>query len=440
MIGIFKALPEASPIQNKQQIDQTYKYWRIHIMLTMYVGYALFYFTRKSFNFVMPDLIADLGFEKSDIGIIGTVFYLTYGFSKFLSGMLSDHSNPRYFMGVGLIITGIVNILFGLSSSLGMFIFLWVINAFFQGWGWPPCAKLLTGWYSNSERGFWWALWNTSHNLGGALIPLLAGAMTIYYGWRYGMIVPGLLGILYGLIICWRLRDCPQTLGLPSVGEWRGDSHEIAHSKIDPDLSKKEIIIEYVLKNKFIWLLASSYILVYVVRTAINDWGNLYLTETKGYDVLSANSAVTFFEIGGFIGSLVAGWGSDKIFNGNRGPMNVIFAFGVMFALLAIWMVPNSSYGFLSVCFFAIGFFIFGPQMLIGLSAAEYSHKKAAGAATGFVGLFAYLGAALSGYPIALALESWGWMGFFAIVSMAAGMSGMLLLPFLKRHLPGEAQ
>ena len=40
-------------------------------------------------------------------------------------------------------------------------------------------------------------------------------------------------------------------------------------------------------------------------------------------------------------------------------------------------------------CFFAIGFFIFGPQMLIGM-AAECSHKDAAGAATGFVGLFAY--------------------------------------------------
>lgn len=96
------------------------------------MGYAFFYFTRKSFNYVTPSLIGDLDFEKSDIGIIGMLFYLIYGFSKFISGSVSDHSNPCYFMGVGLIITGIINIAFGLSSSLYAFIFLWMSNAFFQ--------------------------------------------------------------------------------------------------------------------------------------------------------------------------------------------------------------------------------------------------------------------------------------------------------------------
>ena len=77
------------------------------------------------------------------------------------------------------------------------------------------------------------------------------------------------------------------------------------------------------LTNKYIWLLAVSYVLVYIVRTAINDWGNLYLTQEKGYSLMTANSAISLFEVGGFIGSLVAGWGSDKLFRGNRGPMNL---------------------------------------------------------------------------------------------------------------------
>lgn len=149
-------------------------------MITSYIGYAVFYFTRKSFNFVMLTMLADLGLQKADIGMMGTAFYLTYGASKFLSGVLGDRSNPRYFIGIGLMVTGIVNILFGMSSSVFMFISLWMINAFFQGWGWPPCPKILNTWYSRNERGLWWAIWNTSHNLGGALIPLLAGAVAMY--------------------------------------------------------------------------------------------------------------------------------------------------------------------------------------------------------------------------------------------------------------------
>ncbi|WP_201748570.1 RDD family protein, partial [Escherichia coli] len=74
----------------------------------------------------------------------------------------------------------------------------WILNAFFQGWGWPPCSKILTSWYSRSERGSWWAIWNTSHNVGGALIPLLVGFISLHFSWRYGMIIPGIIGVVLG--------------------------------------------------------------------------------------------------------------------------------------------------------------------------------------------------------------------------------------------------
>lgn len=152
------------------------------------------------------------------------------------------------------------------------------------------------------------------------------------------------------------------------------------------------------LLNPYIWLLSFCYVLVYVVRAAINDWGNLYMSEMLGVDLVTANTAVTMFELGGFIGALVAGWGSDKLFNGNRGPMNLIFAAGILLSVGSLWLMPFASYVMQATCFFTIGFFVFGPQMLIGMAAAECSHKEAAGAATGFVGLFAYLGASLAGW------------------------------------------
>ncbi|CAG20730.1 MFS transporter [Photobacterium profundum] len=432
MIGFLKSEQHVQPVKDPKQIDELYKYWRFHIMLTMYAGYALFYFTRKSFNYAMPAMIADLGLDKSDIGLMGTLFYITYGVSKFLSGIVSDRSNPRYFMGIGLVMTGIVNILFGFSSSIVMFTLLWMTNAWFQGWGWPSCSKLLTTWYSRSERGFWWSLWNTAHNVGGALIPLLVGVVTLHYGWRYGFIIPGILAVFVGLFLCWRLRDKPVTLGLPTVGHWRNDALELAQENEGLGLTNTEILKKYVLNNKYIWLLAFSYVLVYIVRTAINDWGNLYLTEQHHYSLITANAALSLFEVGGFVGSLVAGWGSDKIFDGNRGPMNLIFAIGIFLSVAALWLMPMTGFVLQAGCFFAIGFFVFGPQMLIGMAAAECSHKDSVGAATGFVGLFAYMGAALAGYPLALIMEQYHWAGFFTVISCAAAVVGLLLLPFLK--------
>ena len=115
------------------------------------------------------------------------------------------------------------------------------------------------------------------------------------------------------------------------------------------------------------------------------------------------------------------------------------FAAGILLSVGSLWLMPFASYVMQATCFFTIGFFVFGPQMLIGMAAAECSHKEAAGAATGFVGLFAYLGASLAGWPLAKVLDTWHWSGFFVVISIAAGVSALLLLPFLNAQAPREA-
>ncbi|WP_027188452.1 MFS transporter family glucose-6-phosphate receptor UhpC [Desulfovibrio cuneatus] len=432
MFDWLKASPPQPVTKNAEEIDKDYKYWRLHVMASIWLGYAVFYFTRNSYKSIMPKMLEDLGLQLSDVGMLSTIFYIVYGSSRFIGGIMSDKANPRYFMGIGLIITGIINILFGMSSSVAMFALLWGLNAFFQGWGWPPCTKILTTWYSRNERGFWWAMCNTSHNVGGAIIPLLAGYLAVHYGWRYGMVIPGIIGIVAGVLVCLLLRDRPESMGLPKVGEWRNDELEIDQvKKSDNTLSTWTILKKYVLTNKYIWLLALSYVLVYVVRIGVNDWGNLYLVRQHGVDLVVANSAITMLEIGGFIGTIVAGWGSDVLFRGNRVPMNIIFMLGIMLSVGALWLLPLTSYIALGTVFFLIGFFIFGPQMLTGMAAAEVAHKEYAGTATGFVGLFGYMGAAMTGLPVAKVIEGFGWNGFFIVMVAASLLSAILIVPII---------
>ena len=438
MFAFLKAPPDAAPISDKRELDARYRYWRRHILLT------ICWATRCSIspaklNAAVPEILASNVLTRSDIGLLATLFYITYGLSKFFSGIVSDRSDARYFMGLGLIATGVVNILFGFSSSLWAFALLWALNAFFQGWGSPVCARLLTAWYSRTERGGWWALWNTAHNVGGALIPMVVGAAALHYGWRAGMTIAGCLAILAGLYLCWRLRDRPQAVGLPAVGDWRHDALEIAQQQEGAGMSRKAILTRYVLANPYIWLLSLCYVLVYVVRAAINDWGNLYMSETLGVDLVTANSAVTMFELGGFIGALVAGWGSDKLFNGNRGPMNLIFAAGILLSVGGLWLMPFASYVMQAACFFTTGFFVFGPQMLIGMAAAGVRTKRAGGRGNRICRAALLIwGHRCSGWPLAKVMEVWHWTGFFVVIAIAAGISALLLLPFLNAQAPRE--
>lgn len=411
-----------------------YTYWRIRIFLGMYIGYIFYYFSRKSFTFIMPLLMVDLGLQKTDLGILGSVLSITYGLSKFVSGVISDRANPRYFMALGLFFTGIINVLFGLSSVLPLFILLWGANGWFQGWGWPPCARLLTHWYSQKERGSWWGLWNTSHSVGGALIPLLAAVSAHLYGWRWGMYIPGAICILMSICIFIMLRDTPQSLGLPSIEEFRDDYSGGVGKQSSKEVSQTSlwgVLKRSVLNNHYIWILACAYFCIYAVRTAINDWTALFLVESRGYSVLVAGSCLFWFEMGGILGSLAAGLISDRWCEGFRGPVNVFFSAGIIFTLFLLFCSTWLPTGLVSdsVLLFCAGFFVFGPQMLIGMVAAELSGKHAAGAATGFVGLWAYFGAATAGYPLGWIVHHWGWVGFFLGLICVAVLGTMLLVP-----------
>jgi len=423
----LKRSPYLECTKNELEIDKDYKYWRLRIMYSMFIGYVVFYFTRKNIAFIMPALVHDLHFSKEQLGLLGSAFYIVYGLSKFLSGILSDKCNPRYFMAFGLIATGITNICFGFSSSLIMLCSFWILNGFFQGWGWPPCGRLITRWYSQRERGRWWAIWNTSHNVGAGIIPILTGVCATYMGWRSAMFIPGVIAIVIGLWLINRLRDVPESEGLPPIEQYKNDYPD-ATKAIDKDASMKDIIVKYLLKNKHIWILTAAFTLVYIVRTAVNDWTALFLTE-QGHSLLSSDSVVSFFEIGGFFGSLISGWASDKIFKGYRGQVNVLFSIGILFSVAAFWMTANGSFYAHAICLFAIGFFIFGPQMVIAIAAVELSHREAAGTSTGFIGFFSYFGAALTGYPVGYIIHHLGWGGFFITLLICSLATIALLIP-----------
>jgi OPA family sugar phosphate sensor protein UhpC-like MFS transporter len=434
ILNVLKPAPHLPEISDPAQVKASYQYWRVRIFYSMYVGYVFYYFSRKSFTFITPFLTTDLGLTKSDIGILASILSLTYGISKFTSGILCDRSNPRYFMAIGLILTGICNILFGLSSSLLALSLCWGLNGLFQAWGWPACTKQLTHWFSRTERGAWWSACTTSHNVGGFLIAYLAAYCGARLGWRYAMFIPGVLCIGVGLWLLNRLRDIPESLGLPSVEKFKGEQQAQFSGKTlkhedEQIMSVKQILFKQVLNNKYVWILACSYFFVYAVRTAVNYWGPMYLTEVKEYSPLKAAACISGFEVGGFFGILFAGWGSDRLFKGLRVPLMVLSALGLIFAVMGLWYLDLSNFASAVLLIAVIGFLVFAPQMLVGLAAAEFVSKKAASTSNGFAGCFAYLGAAFAGYPLSKITEIYGWYGFIIALVVCSACTFIILLP-----------
>ena len=418
LLKALKTQEPIAPLTDEAEIDAKYKHFRIRMLTSMIIGYAAFYLVRKNISMAMPVFLNELGYTKTDLGLMLAAFSILYGAGKFLNGMLADQANPRYFMAIGLLGAAIMNIFFSFSSAITFFTIFWLFNAWFQSMGWPPCARMLSYWFSPTERGFTWGLWNSSHQIGGAIILVLSGYLITNFGWRSAFWVPAIIAILVAIGLAVFLRDTPASPGLPTIETYGNEANVLEPA--ESNASFGQILFGQVLRNKWIWCVCFANFFVYIVRVGMLDWAPTFLTEAKGSSLESAGYQTAAFEIAGILGALVAGWFSDKIFRGRRGPVAVISMILLLVCLIGLWKVP-SGYPWLNAgLLIAIGFFVYGPQMLVGVAAADYASNDAVATATGLTGLFGYVGSAACSIGTGVIADKYGWDGGFLFFAVAA--------------------
>ena len=428
--------PEAKPVtMSEEEVKKTYSHFRWRIFYSSFIAYVIFHICRKNIAVALPAMGADLHLSNTELGILGSTLYVTYGIGKFINGVIADKANVRTFLPTALILSAICNLCFVISATvitpghvsffglpsatvlLWIMAFFWGANGWFQSCGFPPVAKSLSYWFSNSERGTKWSLWSTSHQIGVFTSVMISGIVIDKFGWRAAFFVPAFICIITGLWLFDRLRDKPQTLGLPDVEKFR---EEPAVCKTEPEEEKDErsyfqIFKEHIICNPVIWMLAIAYIFVYIIRFGTEDCLVKYLVEVKGNTLTVASSKLSSLALIGAFGAILAGVISDKIYKGNRTPINIVFLICLILSLLAFAANPVER-GYLDYLYAAmIGMFTSGPQMLIGgLCAVESSSKKVASASIGFTGIFGYIGAALSSGGTGVVVDKFGWNGAIA--------------------------
>lgn len=428
IINFYKEPPIKEVTASEEEIKKSYSHWRLRIFYSCFIGYVVFYLCKRTLAVASPGICNEFGYSNTDLGVLIGSLYFTYGIGKFINGVLADRSNVRKFLPTALILSALSNLCFVLSSVLitpghisffglpsstvllWILAFFWGANGWFQSGGFPPAAKSLTYWFSNSERGTKWAMWSCSHQVGTFLSVIASGFLVAHYGWKMAFVVPSILAIFVALWLMNRLRDKPQTIGLPDIEIFKNEPVKDSGSGEQDKRTYGQIFKENILCNKTIWLLAIAYIFVYMIRMGTEDWMVKYLTEFKGNSLeLAANklSALPFF---GIAGTIFAGIISDKFFKSQRAPVNLIYLVGIAICVILLSLNKISNLDFVLIGL--IGAFTYGPQMMIGgLCAVESSSKKVASAATGFTGSFGYLGATASGPITGVIVDKFGWNG-----------------------------
>jgi OPA family glycerol-3-phosphate transporter-like MFS transporter len=390
----FAPPPHVTPLP-ESEVNRFYPRYRWRALEATFLGYAAYYLLRSNnLSVVAVELKDSLGYSREMIGDFIAIAALTYGLSKFLMGAVSDRSDARKFMATGLLLTALCNFAFGATHGYHTHLWLWALNGFFQGMGWPPCGRVMGHWFSESERGLTFSIWNTSHNVGGGIAGWLAAWAVIEFGgWQYAFFVPGVIALIGAVYLFIRLRDTPQSVGLPPIEQFRNDYPAARDAAVDieRELSFRELFIDKVLLNKWVWLLAIANFFAYITRYSMLDWGPTYLREAKGGDIEDGSMALMAIEFGGIPSTILFGWLSDRL-DGRRGMVATVCMLPIIAAFAAIIAIPAGYLWLDFLMLMTIGFFVYPVINLIVIAALDIVSKKAIGTAAGFIGLFGYLG------------------------------------------------
>ena len=418
------------------QTKHSFKYWQWRVIICSMISYALFYFVRKNFAFAMPALGEEYGITNTSFGIILSLVGIIYGLSKFVNGIIADRTVARWHLAIGLAACSVFNLLFGWSDKLSFWITgqtggaefvstmviimatLLILNNIFQGCGFPPCNHLLAWWVPPKELATKAAIWNTSHSFGAALAAVFCGYIIARTGnWRYCFFAPAAIGFIGVAFTVLTLRDTPSSVGLPDLPDTKTELDDN-----DTPAAFRAFVRKKVFLNPVIWLLEITDLYVYIVRIAVLDWGPTFLQQREEpISPALAGWIIGIFEIAGLVGMLLAGWISDKYFNSKSHRVVAVEMLLTAACLLALHLVRNTASPIVILILLALaGFFLYGPQALIGVTACKHATKKAASSALGIIGIMSYVSVVFTGAGLGWYSDHFGWDSLYLLMTGVA--------------------
>ncbi len=378
------------------RVDAEYRRLRSRTFWGATVAYSLYYVCRMTLSVVKQPLIDGGLMTASELGYVGSAMLIVYAFGKFLNGFIADYCNVRRFMSVGLAVSALVNLVMGLFGWMearnSMFLFivfaiLWGVNGWAQSMGSPPGVISLSRWFPLKGRGMPYSIFSATPYLGKSLTMITTGLIVGAAGWQWGFIFAAAAGIAGVVCVLLFVSDTPESKGLPSVQELSGE----APSRVDTEPVRSLHL--RVLRHPGIWVIALSSAFIYITQYAISGWGVLFLQKSKGFSLESATQIIGISEVAGIVGTVAAGWLSDKVFRGSR--VRPVILSGILaLAALAAFLFTNGGYVLNILYVGAFSLFIGTVYCVVaGLMALDFVPRRATGAALGIVGISSYVAA-----------------------------------------------
>ena len=319
--------------------------WRVWTILAFSLVLSLFH--RGAMGVISPSMSLDLNASASQMSNIASVTFYTYALMQIPAGLLLDRYGYRKINGIGMLITGLGALLLGVTSSIP----LAYISRLLVGLGtsviFISVLKAQSIWFSRDEFTKASGLLAFIGNTGGVLATFPLAFLVTYIGWRFSMIVMGIICLLLFVVIFFYVKNHPNDYGYEPQGEAKNSSP--LHLK---DSFKSVIFNTAIWRNFF-----ALFTLVGCTTAFSGVWGTNYLITVYQITETKASFYISFILVGLIVGALcihpILNWFNHQPVLCQRGASILMTLCWVYFLLIT---AGKPSLVVLPILFFLIGF------------------------------------------------------------------------------------
>ena len=343
------------------------------------------YADRQAIFAVFPKLKEEFGFDKVQLGLIGSAFMWVYAAGAPFAGFICDRFRRKDLILGGCLFWSFVTITTGWCSKLWHFVTVRALEGFGETFYFPASMSLTSDYHDKQTRSRALSFHQSSVYVGTILGSWLGAWFAEHYGWRVGFYLFGGLGMVLALVLYRFLRE-PR----------RGEAELAAQPAEAPKLTLAETL-RAIFRAPAVPLLMLAFVGANFVATIFLTWTPTFLVEKFGFKLAAAGlSGTVFIHLASALSVPVAGWLADRLIRRHAGGRMMVQALGLLVGAGFVFLVGktrNSGTLILAMTLFGVckGFYDSG----IFASLYDSIEPRARGTAAGLMNTVGWGGGAL---------------------------------------------
>ena len=339
----------------------TGKYYKWEVLGLLWMAYLLNQADRQVFNTVLPAIRDALSLTDTSVGLIATLFNLAFAVFVPIGGWMGDRFSRKWVVTISVLIFSVATMFTGMA---GTFLMLVALRSIATGGGealFGPSNYSILAQYHTDTRARAMSIHQTAYYIGVILAGWLAGLIADKLGWEYSFLVFGGFGLIWGILMIFRLNNKPVETSDTAASSDTAVSSDSSVISSGVEKSKPGFLdgFKAVFTTPTALALTLGFSGLIFVITGYMTWVPAYLQEEFGQTQAQAGFNSMFWTyVAAFVGVLLAGSLSDKFAVKDNKYRMWLQALGlVLGAVFLFFMGGDKSLTIVYICFAGWGFF-----------------------------------------------------------------------------------